>query len=320
MNCMVVYHWWAEPDDPPVWANHRSPIILSIATLRACNPDIPIVVLDASASGKTPHNYSDWGDWRQKLNFKVCRIQPSMMWAAERINGWKHLSRIDDVFQFADHYESDNTIIYCDSDVFWLKNPLPLNHDSANFCFDGWNTGFFYFNRHHATSFRHIFSAYTTAAIYSEELRFVIGKNINYDNWYGVWDEQIITYMKSLHPELFSIIAKEEHFAMRDMGKADLDKVKMFHCNGTMVANPVTEYPGLKQHSRGLTCLIFEEFYDKLLGVLSEEDLNTIFTNAERSKFSKRFKLQDASKLRADASGHYRLLDLYSEGRTPTFA
>ena len=304
MNEIVVYHWWSSKNDPPVWANHRAPIILSIATLRAVNPTVPIMVLDVSSTNET------WGDYPKKLNFLVVPTIAHLYSASVKIRGWKHLSRIFDVNK-VNKSSYEKNLIYCDSDVFWIKDPLPLACNSEKFCFDGWNTGFYYYKRNFHFDFMSIFDAYTHTAIYSKELRGHFRQYVGYEDWYEVWDEMILTYMKNKHPELFNIIPRYEHVCMRDLLNVDPEKIKMLHCNGMMVENKATEYKGLKNHSRGLVCLIFEEFFAQIRKVLSEKDIKEIFSDAERQYYmpkqiSLREKANDLELIK-DETGHYHV-------------
>jgi hypothetical protein len=282
----AIYHWWGSSNDAPPYANLRAPILLSIATLRAVS-DIPITVLDMTfENGKPVHN--DWRHFPEKLDFKVTK---SPFWHErfkEKIPGYRHLSRIMDVkFEALNDHNHDVTIMYVDSDVFFLRNPLPLRGNPNKFCFNGWNTGLFYhqMNDPKNREFYEIFETYTNAAIYSDDIRRVMKTHVNYEAWYGVWDEMILTYMNHQHPELFSIIPVEEHVTAKTISFADLSKVKAFHANGTMMANDFPKNWGEKDHCRGLLCLIIKEFYDNICKVLSEEDMKLIFTEVERRNY-----------------------------------
>ncbi len=70
----------------------RSPIVLSIATLRAVS-DIPILVLDVSPE------HRDWYYFPEKLGFQVKQTTPSLSRFKDDIpyNGWMNLSRHHDM-------------------------------------------------------------------------------------------------------------------------------------------------------------------------------------------------------------------------------
>jgi hypothetical protein len=269
----AVYHWFDAEEDSPPYANLRVPIIVSIATLRAVNPHIPIIVL--------AQDHRDWGHFPEKLNFRVKRIQFSLERFKDRIKGWRHLSRLLDVQLGVQDGVYDT--MYVDSDVFWFRDPLPLTCNLNKFCFDGWNTGFYYQQRmsRNSLEFFDVFDTYTKAAIYSQDIRQMMVKHIGYDAWYEVWDEMILAYMKDRHPELFHIIPPEEHCSARSLERTNLDEVKMFHCNGTMVPNEINE----SQHSRGLLGLLIKEFHDNMLKVLDERDMRHIYSLQEMSYY-----------------------------------
>jgi len=268
----AVYHWFDDHGDSAPYSNLRVPIIVSIATLRAVNPDIPILVL--------AQEDRDWGDFPEKLQFEVKRI-PFHLNENHRIKGWRHLSRIFDIQKFS----RLKNVMYVDSDVFWFRDPLPLHHDFSKFCFDGWNTGFFYYNRYANEEFFDIFEAYAKVAIYSHDFRKIMRDHIGYDAWYEVWDEMIITYMKKNHSELFNFIPVHEHSSGRNIGVQDPKMVKMFHCNGTMVPNEVPKSPNEYVHCRGLLGIIIEEFYELLQSVLTKNDIKQIYSVRELHRY-----------------------------------
>lgn len=268
------YHFFSYPGEPPVYRNLRTPIVLSIATLRAVS-DIPIMVYDISAGE------NDWGHFPDKLNFKVFKVEPRLEQYKELVDGWQYLSRINDLsFHIDKSGLNCDTIMYSDSDVFWLKNPLPFDKNPEKFVFNGWNTGFFYYDRYSTNNekWHDIYNAYTKAAIYSRDVRNVMKKFVGYDGWYGVWDEMILTYMAHEHASLFNLTTVNEHSTTRTLQYANPDTLKMYHCNGTMVANPLT---GAK-HCRGLMALRVEEFRENLFRVLSHKDADMIFSREEQ--------------------------------------
>lgn len=275
---IAVYHWWDHPGDAKPYANLRTPIVLSIATLRAVS-DVPICVLDLSGRPK-----EDWGDFPRKLGFYVTEAEQSMRPYQNKVAGWRHLSRFFDLKHWGERHqwESDHyQIMYVDSDVFWLRDPFPLSGDPEKMCINRWNTGFFYFEPWSNKEFWEIFESYTMAAIHSEDIRKVLKQYVGYDSWYGVWDEMTLTYMAKHHPELFHFLPVEEHATLGTIHSADLGKVKMLHANGLMVANPLCKIPGEREHCRGLLCLLIKEFYENIRKVLTDADLEVIFTPQE---------------------------------------
>lgn len=270
----VAYHCWSLKGEPEPFANLRTPVVASISTLRGVS-DVPIVVLDAS------DHEVNWGHFPEKLNFEVVKIKLKLQKYKSLINGYRHLSRIFDLNNLFKKENKD--IIYVDSDVFFFQNPFPLNCKTEKFCWNFWNTGFFYFNTQSVfyEEFFDIFESYTKSAILSEDFRCVVKKYVNYDAWYGVWDEMILGYMKEKHPHLFNEIPIEEHTTSQTLHRADFNSVKVFHANGSIMENPLNG----ERHSRGLIGIMMQEFYQNMTKVLDEEDLKLMYGEQTLSFF-----------------------------------
>ena len=85
----VYYHTFTGDNEFPTYKNLRVPTLLSIATLRAVNPDVEIIVLEGS---NNLVNYT-WGEYPDKLGFKVWHINFHLEENWSGIKGWQHLSR-----------------------------------------------------------------------------------------------------------------------------------------------------------------------------------------------------------------------------------
>ncbi len=305
---VACYHWWSHPNEPFPYTNLRTPLLLSIATLRAVS-DIPIIVYELSAK-----NYK-WEHFPDKLNFKVCNIiNPEYYLHKNSIEGWQFLSRIPDIYNNTPIFD---TTMYVDSDVFWISNPEPFCCKTDKFCFDGYNSGYFYYNPKSSHEFHQIFDAYVKTAIYSKDFKATMKSYIGYDSWYGIWDEMVLAYMKIQNPELFDFIPMTEHATARNIECIeDKSKIKMFHCNGTMVENPIAKYPGESKHCRGIMCLVIKEFFDNICKVLDQKDLDLIFNKKEQDYYIPRqFSLiNESNRLTAtkDKSGHYHIQNCLS--------
>jgi hypothetical protein len=298
MNAEVYYHCWAQN----ARCNSQFPLILSIATLRANNPTIPITVL-----WKGPVNYEEWLHFPEKLNFKVSPITFSLEKRHSDKPGWEHLSRIFDL----EIHATSEIVIYSDLDVFWFQDVLPLRCDPEKFCFNGNNTGFFYYSRNSDTmqQFFEVFKAFTLGALYDDAIRQQM-KKYAYEAWYYVFDEMTCNYMYNEgFNDLFNQLDANEHTCIRDIHLADPDKIKMLHCNGLIANNEIANTQ--VEHCRGLACLIFKEFYDCVCKVLDQKDLELIFTSQELDYFlPQQFSLlKNYPKLLATKSpdGHYHL-------------
>lgn len=306
---VAVYHFWSHPNEVAPYKNLRTPILLSIATLRAVSK-MPVVVLDITG------RQQDWGDFPALLNFKVEQREPQLKRHSDTIKGWPYLSRLYDINNWAAENPARSVLMYVDSDVFWFRDPEPFERNPSKFVFDGWNSGFFYYDFKSPSNekFFDVFDAYTRAAIYSPEVRCVVRKYVGYDSWHGVWDEMILTYMTHTHPDLFNLTAANEHSATRVLRYVNRNTVKMFHCNGTMVWHPFTK----SDNCRGMLTLLAREFHDNLSKVLDQGRIDLIFT-AEEQEFCRthRFGMfDDLDRLLAtkDEHGHYQLKQMFSRG------
>lgn len=301
---LIIYHCWSEPNEPAPFQNVRTPIVLSIATLRATT-NAPIVVLDMTGQD------TDWGHFPEKLNFSIERKQFALEKYSALVKGYKHLSRIFDIHEWATINAQNKTIIYCDSDIFFAKDPFPLNGKTSKFCWDGWNTGFFYFQQssNYYNQFYNLFEQYTKEAIDSEGARKQMKQFVGYDDWYGVWDEMVLGYMKEKHPDVFDIIPANEHATCRKLNHMNPHETKIFHGNGTKVPHPITG----NDHARGLLCLVITEFYNRVSQCLNNNDLEIIFGTETLGHFkNKKFSLfenTDYLEWIKDEKGMYELLN-----------
>lgn len=273
----AIYHWWDYEGDPPPYSNLRVPTIVSIATLRSVNENIPIIVLDITEDEK------DWGKFKEKLNFSVHKVKPNLKKHKSRIPSWRYLSRLIDVNNFA---KNMNSVMYVDSDIFWIKDPIPLEQNNEKMCFDKWNGGFYYYNPQSkdCNLFFEIFDAYLKSCIFSKDIKNIMTL---YQSWHEITDEMIMSYMSENHSELFNIISKHENFTANHIDDIS-DKTKMFHCNCTAVGNNITKKPNEKEHCRGILGLLLKEFYDNMSKVLTKEDLLQIYSEEEMDFYLKK--------------------------------
>lgn len=302
MNELAIYHWWDSESDPLPYQNLRSPILLSIATLRSVS-DIPIVVLVSKDSK------CYWKDYCNILNFETQTINFHLEKNKDLVKGYRHLSRIFDLHNYTKNSYKNTNILYVDSDVFFLNNPIPFCKKTDGFCYDGWNTGYFYYNTssENYNKFFEIFDAYTKSAIHSSFLRKFFQGYVGYHDWYEVWDEMILGYMKIHHPNLFNLIPIEEHGVCRTLHYANVDNIKMFHANGSIVSNPING----EQHARGLICLMINEFYNNINKILNKDQLIEIYGEDlinyyKNKKFSLLDNIKNLKYIKTQ-TGHYDL-------------
>lgn len=284
---MIMYHWWSEETDYPPHLNLRTPLIHSIATLRGTGCTDSVIVMDVS---EKPQSFNGWD---RKLNFSVLRWKP-ILHTYQNKPGWKNLSRLFDIHEFCTTVDCYG-VIYCDTDVFWLKNPYPLLQDPNKFCFNGYNSGFFYFDIRSpdVSNFFELFKAFTLTALNDDNFRVITRSYTDYNEWYYVLDETILTYMGVKMPHLFNFIDINEHLtphAMKDI-HTDASQAKMVHCHGTNIENHREKEEWRKKYNRGLAPLIIKELYDNMKKALGDE-VDTLyegFNFKQVSLFDKKF-------------------------------
>lgn len=263
----IIYHWW-DNYNPIAFKNIRVPILPSIATLRANNSYAPIYVLDCNKK------MANWGHFPRKLGFEV--VPWKMSYESYNQPDVEFIARLKDIFNFTRQISADE-IVYCDSDVFWLKDPLPLFHSPDLFCSNRYNNGFFYFDKNSPAiyQFFELFAAIGLTCLNSPE----IVQHITQKTKSAALDEKIVDYLFEIRPELVTRISPIEHATFRDflVKKINFKDFKMLHCNGLMVENKFQRTYGNRQHSRGLVTIMFKEFYDAMKSVLDHFDLELIF-------------------------------------------
>jgi len=269
MNKAVVYYWWDNYEDSP-HKNLRVPIVLSIATLRAQNPHIPIYVMDCS------EKQLNWNEFSDSLNFKVV---PWKMSFPEH----HFMSRMMDIQTFVQQISEDE-IIYCDSDVFWLRNPLPFFESPDLFCSNRHNNGFFYFDKTSPAccKFFELFKSYSILFLNDEKFKQeILSQDVN--KFTISLDEIITNRIFEIKPDIVRQIQECEHGLIRDIAtnRLNFKDVKMIHCNGLLVENKFYKKNANQKHARGLVCLIFKELYQAITSVLSQDEINSIFTHDE---------------------------------------
>jgi hypothetical protein len=274
MEC-VVYHWWSEEYDSPPAENLRAPILYSIASLRGVDKTIPIYILDGS---KKPQN---WHYWSSSLRFKV--IPTTFCYEAKYAHrpGYKHLSRIEDIWNTK---IAEEKIIYCDTDVFWIRSPRPTVFDGQRFAFNKYNTGFFYYNRTSPLikDFHELWHAYVITALNDENFRVISTQYHDYREWYYIADETLMSYMMHKMPQYFDTIDINEHFTvgMSVQGMPSPDKIKMIHTNGMLVKNVFTG----SEHARGLLPLMIKECWNAIEGI-GQQKLEMLYTRQVLDKY-----------------------------------
>jgi hypothetical protein len=271
----VVYHWWSEESDAPPVDNLRTPVLHSIASLRAVDKTIPIYILDGS---KKPQN---WHYWSSSLRFQVIPIKFAYEEEYADKPGYRNLSRIEDLWNAN---IPENKVIYSDADVFWIRSPRPLAFDGSKFAFNKFNSGFFYYDRTSPAvhRFHRLWHAYVTTALNDENFRILSRQYTDYREWYFVLDETVLTYMAYKMPELFDLVDTNEHctagMAVLDMPKPE--QIKMFHTHGILVRDVFHR----TDHARGLTPLLIKECWESMKNI-GEDKLKLLYKQPYMDKY-----------------------------------
>ena len=271
----VVYHWWGFGS----CISKSVPVILSIATLRSVNPKIEIKVVDISDKQN-----DDWLYFQNKLNFEVVKINGKFRDSNHKF--WRLFSRIPDVY----NNNKQGTTIYCDSDVFWLRDPLPLYKNPNKFCFNIWNAGFFYYNK--TEEVEKIFSIYERYILatmkdekFCETIKYVINKNLKEEKVKSIteiYDETVLYYLYLTHRELFNVINTEEHCNINTIYQTN--NPKMFHCNGFKLFNNVTK----EKRCPAICCIMFEELYKNMCDTIGQNEIDMFFNKEELDYYIKK--------------------------------
>lgn len=259
---MVVYHWWCDNPEIKPYQDMNNPVVPSIVTLRSHNKNIPISVLDLSCDPQ------DWGCFPELLNFQVVRWTPRLDLSLHKSS--RLCSRVWDVSEYVNQIKN-NEIIFTDSDIFWLKNPLPLTKSTEKFNCSS-NTGVWYFNKNSAIA-KEVFR--TWKFIIS---RILIGDKEFFDEMCmkvytaidtPFQDEVAFGYLITQYPHLYSPVAFNENYMIYRLMNNDplLESVKCLHGLGAVLGS-----------KRGLICLVLKELRDSIKKVLSEEQVNVVFS------------------------------------------
>jgi hypothetical protein len=103
-----------------------NPVILSAASVRSHNFDIPIYIIDTSKHERT---MSEWGVTASQIRIKIIKRNPHLHHAMSFIDpalyDLRLLSRVFDVESAMRDVPEDN-VIFLDSDIFCLQPLLPL--------------------------------------------------------------------------------------------------------------------------------------------------------------------------------------------------
>lgn len=244
----VIYHWW--DDTNTNLADSLVPIIPSIASLRAVS-DISIYVLDISKKKR------NWSKYSKALNFEVVPFISKFDTVNYGLDP-RDISKPFDLDKFSKCINS-KVIVSCDSDVFWIKNPFPVEKDCNKFCCNT-NTGYFYCKKEH--EWIDLWKFYTLEALQSEENLIRIKKNVM--NYYNksiiknflnteIIHQYILLDLKRI--ELNANLSYKEHLTPYNPIPKEFNMIHF--CNFII-------------HKRHLFPFIIEEIYNNIVKLLPE--------------------------------------------------
>ena len=258
----LVYHYWNDRQ-VHVWEDWQNPILISIASARAFNPDIPIYVLDVS------NHQRNWLDYPHKLNFKCipCESQIPLLKTNEIYgSSYKICSRQFDIDWLARKIPED-IIISVESDIFWMADPCPLPEPIDRFFFNFYNSGFYYYNKNSdlAKRFLKVWRHYIIMGMSNPKVQAEIMSKYKWDYFQ---DEAAMVYivksfggMAGPCPDNLNVLFNpfkswDEHYK----------NAWNLHLIGAFFPK-----------NRGLLGLMFEPFYEVIKTVLSPQQLYDIY-------------------------------------------
>jgi hypothetical protein len=269
----IIYHWWNDDVSVKPHTDITNPVILAITTLRAHNKNIPVYILDVSKSPK-----HDWEDYPEKLNFEVIPWLPLM----NKEHSCSRLcSRVWDIWHFAKTIKQ-HKIIFTDSDVFWLNNPLPLMNEiegRIDYFNCASNTGVWYFDRRSELARKTIntWKSIIMLALMDEDFLKQIQSKVPTARGGLFQDEIAFGYLILEYPELYRPVHIYENFVIDGLRHSHhhFEKIKCLHALKATLGE-----------KRGNTCLFLKELHDAIKSVLTEGQIEGIFGKAKSATVS----------------------------------
>lgn len=262
MNQALVYHYWNDGRDRKHYRNMAYPVVVSVATLRAVEPDIPVYVVDVSDEG------GDWGFYPELLDFKVVHRPPQLPvpWSPDIglvRSTYKYCSSIFDVTSLAGEIP-EGTIVFSDSDIFYLEPFLPLEPGDKFNCTREF-VGHYYYDKAAvpATAFLSLWKKCITRGVEDLEFRRHAASYYRLPRFFN--QESVFVYLCEVASVERSVrfLAEEEHCFEPEYPHEGL---KLFHFAGAHFGN-----------RRGLAALAIEEYRNALFKVLGEREVFDVF-------------------------------------------
>jgi hypothetical protein len=261
MQQALVYHYWNDRDRKPC-TDLRNPIIPSIAILRSWNPSLPVHVIDAS------DGFCDWKHYPDKLRFTLHRIPPQIpVKFSDRLginlNSFKYLSKVFDIYNLARELPQE-TIIFSDSDVFWLRDVLPLEVDDPKglYCRDEF-TGYYYFGKDRSTDeFFRMWKKTILRGLVDRDFRMRVCAHYRHPEFF-IEETAYVYLIKTVAADLVHLMG-ESFNPFNPAMPAHL--CRFFHFVGHDYGQ-----------SRGLAAFFIKEYFERLRTVLTDRELESLF-------------------------------------------
>lgn len=267
-NLAVIYYTYHHDSEP--WKDLAYPVVLSIATTRAACSEAGIYLIDAS------DQENNWSHWPNLLNFQVIRkqaylkernvsFQTTLQANRTSDHAIKLVSRVLDIYELSQSV-TEQVVMCCDSDVFWVEPILPLECDLNKFCCNR-NSGIWYFDRTSSmaweffNAWRHVLLLGTQDAKLRKQV-----ETFNAHNTFMC--ESALRYVLNMpyFKQMTSEIERTENFVLNDKSAVNFKKgVKNVHLMW-----------GKWGKNRGQAAKMFKEVKKNILKVMSLTDLDTL--------------------------------------------
>lgn len=223
-----IYHFYNTSGCLDIEQHKEAPVILSIASLRAFNKSVKIYVLDRTF-GKT-----NWKQWSDLLNFKVIFINGYFEKTSINLDTKDIRFMQEKVFDIASFIETipESHIVYCDADIFWIKDPLPLEFDKFSFSIQQnkkINSGFYFFdkNKNDHKVFFTLWQHYLLKSLVDKNFATILKKEAKYE---CISDESSLIYTADQIDDFFYSKTFVVRNVMKEEDLLNIQDEKGIHC------------------------------------------------------------------------------------------
>jgi hypothetical protein len=275
LNYAMIYHRYnLDPRYRKVWEDPVSPVLASIATLRNVNKSIKVFVLD------TEPFLEDWSDYPSLLDFHVVQqpIQIPLRYEEGCAFQTRMLSRPWDVWEFSSMIP-ETGILYSDSDVFWLKDPIPFERPLDHIQGDYRGDGYFAYNKtsHAVEVFFNLWKALTLGGILDEGMRVKMRLSGYHSSMFMA--EMCYCYLiRNGFAPCWSALGPLEHYYPTTQDQPINLDAKCLHAHsGLFGSDRLRVARSVREFNRAIRSVLPEREADRLLGgVVADVDLGDI--------------------------------------------